>query len=133
MNYCQTIRYRLATQRTPSMSLPVYLTLFSPSHLYSSFRAGLVRVFGFLPSQWSSGFWPYRLSPGLAISALVCLDFAFHLLSSVISLSWAHIYLAFAYVQTEVTLTNCLSLSHSLSPPLSLSLYLIISWLVVTK
>ena len=36
-------------------------------------------VFGPQPSQASSGFWPYRLSPGLAISALVCLDFAFHL------------------------------------------------------
>ena len=36
-----------------------------------------VNVFSFLPCQPSSGFWPYPLSPGLTISALVCLDFAF--------------------------------------------------------
>ena len=58
---------------------------------------------GLPPSQSSSGFWPYRLSPGLAISALVCLDFAFHLLSSVISFSWRHLYLASAHVQTIST------------------------------
>ena len=32
--------------------------------------------------------------------ALVCLDFAFHLLSSVTSFSWRHLYLTFAHVQT---------------------------------
>ena len=59
-------------------------------------------VFSLLPSQSSSGFWPYPLSSGFTISALVCLDFAFHLLSSVISLSWPHLYLAFAHVQTNL-------------------------------
>ena len=54
-----------------------------------------------LPSQSSSGFSPYPLSPGLAISALVCLDFTFHLLSSVISFLWPHLYLAFAHVQSS--------------------------------
>ena len=34
------------------------------------------------PSQLSSSFWPYPVSPCLTISALVCLDFPFHLLSS---------------------------------------------------
>ena len=57
-------------------------------------------VFCLLLSHLSSGFWPYPLSPGLAISALACLDFVFHLLSSVIYLSWPHLYLAFAHVQT---------------------------------
>ena len=55
----------------------------------------------FLPSQSASGFWPYPLSPGLAISALVCLPrFRFPSLSSAISFSWRHLYLAFAHVQT---------------------------------
>ena len=57
-------------------------------------------VFCLLPSQLSSGFLPYLLSPGLAISALVCLEFAFPLLSSVISFKWPHLYLVFAHVQT---------------------------------
>ena len=57
-------------------------------------------VFCLLPSQSSSGFWPYPLSPGLAISALVCLDFAFRLPSSAISFSWHHLYLASAHVRT---------------------------------
>ena len=60
-------------------------------------------VFCILPSQSSSDFWPYPLSPGLAISALVCLDFAFHLLSSVICFSRRHLDLAFAHVQTMST------------------------------
>ncbi len=51
----------------------------------------------------SYGFWSYPLSPGLAISVLVCLDFAFHLLSYVISFSWRHLHLAFAHVQTIST------------------------------
>ena len=51
----------------------------------------------------SSGFLPYPLSPGLAVSALVCFDFAFHLLSSVVSFSWPHLYLAFRHVQTIST------------------------------
>ena len=55
-------------------------------------------VYCLLPSPSSSGFLPYPLSPGLAISALVCLDFAFHLLSSVISFLWPHLYPAFAHV-----------------------------------
>ncbi len=85
-------------------------------------------VFGLLPSQSSSGFWPYRLSPGLAISALVCLDFAFHLLPSVISFSWPHLYLASAHIRTISTsslwgippsgtcvpLSRCLHFSHNL-------------------
>ena len=50
-----------------------------------------VSVFGPLPSQSSSASWPYRLSPGLAISALVCLDFAFCLPVSAISFSWHHL------------------------------------------
>ena len=55
-------------------------------------------------SQLSSGFFPYRLSPDLAISALVCLGFAFHLLSSLgISFSWHHLFLAFAHIQTIST------------------------------
>ena len=70
----------------------------------------------------SSGFLPYPLSLGLAISALVCLDFAFHLLSSVISFSWPFIYLAFAHVQTISTSSlqgilpssTCLPLSRCL-------------------
>ena len=37
----------------------------------------------------------------LAISALVCLDFACHLLSSVISYSWRHLYPAFAHVMSN--------------------------------
>ena len=41
------------------------------------------------------------LSPGFAISALVCLNFAFHLPSSAISFSWPQPYLAFAPVQTN--------------------------------
>ena len=49
-------------------------------------------MFCLLQSWSSSGFWPYRLSPGLAISALVCLDLAFHLPSSVIYFSWLHLY-----------------------------------------
>ena len=81
--------------------------------------------------QSSSGFWPYPLSPGLAISALVCLDFAFHLPSSVISFSWHHLYPAFAHVQTISTsflwgllpsgtcvpLSRCLHFSHDLLSP----------------
>ena len=58
-------------------------------------------VFCLPPSRSSSGFWPYPLSPGLAISALVCLYFAFHLLPSVISFSWPHFYPAFAYVTNK--------------------------------
>ena len=85
-------------------------------------------VFCLLPSQSSSGFLPYLLSRGLDISALVCLDFAFHLLSSVISFLWPHLYLALAHVQTISTsslwglppsgtcvpLSRCLHLSHDL-------------------
>ena len=85
-------------------------------------------VFGLPPSQSSSGFWPYPLSPGLAISALVCLDFAFHLLSSVISFSCHHLYPAPAHVQsistsslwgilstvTCVPLSRCSHFSHDL-------------------
>ena len=72
---------------------------------YTSWCAGLdhANVFCLLPSQSPSGFWPYPLSLGLAISTLVCLDFAFHLLSSVISFSWHHLYLIFAHVQTIST------------------------------
>ena len=60
-------------------------------------------VLGPLPPLSSSGFWPHRLLPGLAISALVCLEFAFHLPSSTIYFSWHHLYLAFAHVQTIST------------------------------
>ena len=66
-----------------------------------------VNAYYLLPSQLSSGFWPCPLSPGLDISALVCLDFAFHLLSFVISFSWPHLYRAFAHVQTISTSTLC--------------------------
>ena len=66
--------------------------------------------------------------PGLAIWILVCLDFAFHLLSSVISFSWPPLYLTFAHVQTistyslwgllpsgtYVPLSRCLHFSHDL-------------------
>ena len=78
--------------------------------------------------QLSSGFWPYRLSPGLAISALVCLDFSFRLPSSAISFSWRHLYLSFVHVRTISTsslwgippsgtcvpLSRCLHFSHDL-------------------
>ena len=43
------------------------------------------------------------LSPGLAISALVWLDFSFHLLALVIYLSWLHLCPTFAHVQTIST------------------------------
>ena len=62
------------------------------------------------------------------ISTLVCLDFAIQLLSSVISFSWHHIYLAFVHVQptstsslwgirpsgTRVPLSRGLHFSHDL-------------------
>ncbi len=63
-------------------SSPSPLLPYPPLHLvvcqFGSWHANLFRL---LPSQSSSGFWPYPLSPGLAISAfpLVCLDFAFRL------------------------------------------------------
>ena len=57
-------------------------------------------VFGPLPSQSLSGFWSYPHSLGLAISALVYLDFAFRLPSSAWSFSWLHLYLVFALIQT---------------------------------
>ena len=77
-------------------------------------------------SRQSFGFWPYPLSPGLAISALVCLDFTYHLPSSTISFSWHHRYLAFVHVQTISTsslwgippsgtcvpLSRCIHISH---------------------
>ena len=69
-------------------------------------------IFCILLSQLSSGFWHYALSPGLAISASVCLDFAFHLLSSVRSFSWPHLYLAFANVQTISTSSICRTTWH---------------------
>ena len=68
-----------------------------------------------------SGFWPYPLSLlGLAFSALVCLDFAFPLLPSVISFSWPGLYLAFAHVQIISTslcvpLPRCLHFTHALA------------------
>ena len=74
---------------------------FPPLHFVVCWlRTWHVSVFSPLPSLSSSGFWPYCLPPGLAISALVCLDFAFHLPSSAISFSWHHHYLTFAHVQT---------------------------------
>ena len=79
---------------------------FSPSHLSISTivvcRLGSwhASVLGPLPSLSSSGFWPYRLSPGLAISALVFHDSAFRLPSSARSFSRHHLYLAFELVQT---------------------------------
>ena len=59
--------------------------------------------FCLLPSQSSSGFWPYPLSPGLAISALVCLDFSFRLPPFAISFSWRHLYLSFVHGRTIST------------------------------
>ena len=84
--------------------------------------------FGPLPSLSTSRFWPYRLSPGLAVSALVCLDSAFHLPPSVIHFSWHHLYLSFEHVQTIsassprgippsgtcVPLSRCLHFRHAL-------------------
>ena len=73
---------------------------FSPFRLHK-FGSWHANVFCLLPSQSASGFWPYSLLPGLAISALVCLPrFRFLSLSSVKSISWRHLYLAFAHVQT---------------------------------
>ena len=74
-----------------------YITYYTSSHLLTFLPLHFVvgrlesphaNVFCLQPSQSSSGFLLYPLSPGLAISALVCLDFAFHLLPSVISFSW---------------------------------------------
>ena len=69
------------------------------------------------------------LSPGLAISALVCLDFSFRLPPSAISFSWRHLYLTSAHVHTISTsslcgippsgtcvpLSRCLHFSHDLA------------------
>ena len=62
----------------------VGLFTYSPLHIVVC-RLGSCHAvaFGLLPTQSSSGLWPYPLSPGLAVSALVCLDFVFHLLSFV--------------------------------------------------
>ena len=60
-------------------------------------------VLGPLPSLSSSVFWPYRLSPGLAISALAFRDSASRLPSSARSFSWHHLYLAFEHVRTIST------------------------------
>ena len=68
------------------------LTYLPPHVVLCRLGAWHANVFGLLPPQSSSGFWTYPLSPGLAITALVCLDFAFHLRSSVISFSWPHLY-----------------------------------------
>ena len=61
---------------------PCILGTFHLSHLsastISSVAARIMTCQCFLPSQSSSGFLPYPLSPGLTISALVCLDFTFH-------------------------------------------------------
>ena len=80
---------------------------FSPSHLcastFHSMPARIMTCQCFLSSQSSSGFLPYRLSPGLAISALVCLDFTFRLPSSAISFSRHHLYLSFVHVRTIST------------------------------
>ena len=79
-------------------------------------------VFGFPPCQ-SSGFWPYSILPGLAISALVCLNFDFHLLSSAMSFSWRHLDLASAHVQTILTSSLWGILSSGACMPLSRCLY----------
>ena len=54
---------------------------FSPCHLLAStlrsVPAWIMLCQCILSSQSSFSFWPYPLSPGLAISVLVCLDFAF--------------------------------------------------------
>ena len=77
---------------------------FSPLHFVAcGFESWHDTVFCLLPSQLSSGFLPYPLSTDFAISALVCIDFAFHLLLCVISFTWHCIYLAFAHVQTIST------------------------------
>ena len=58
-------------------------------------------VFCLPPSQSSSGFLTNPLSPGFAISAMVCLDF--DLLPSVIAFSWPHLHPSFAHFQTTST------------------------------
>ena len=105
------------------------LLTFTPLHFVVG-RLGSwhASVFGLLPSQLSFGFRLCPLSPGIANSTLVCLHFAFHLLSSVISFSWPHLYPAFAHVQTISTsslggipllgtcvpFSRCLHFSHEL-------------------
>ena len=74
-------------------------------------------VFGILPSQSASGFWPYPLSLGLAISPLVCLDFAFHL-CHLQCLSRGVIFISHLHMSkpsgTWVPLSRCLHFSHDL-------------------
>ena len=91
--------HRISQRLVSSLVYLVWLnSQLSASTLRSKPAWIMTNVFGLLPSQSSCGFWPYLLSPGLTISAWVCLNFAFHLLSSVIFFSW--LYLAFAHVQT---------------------------------
>ena len=81
--------------------LSSHILTFPPLHfVVCRLESRYGHVFCLLPSHLPSGFLPCPLSPGLAISALVCLDFPFHLPSSAISFSWHHLYLASAHIQT---------------------------------
>ena len=72
----------------------------------------------------SQKFRPSPLSPGLAISALVCLDFAFKLVSFVISFSWHHLYLAFAHVQTISTPSLFSLMNSAIGPTMCASFHM---------
>ena len=90
---CSTLVGEIISQDKTLLHISHILTY---PHLHSvvcRLGSGHANVFCLLPSQSSSGFWSYPLSPGLAISALFCLDLVFHLLSCVISFWWPHIYL----------------------------------------